>query len=230
MCKLPFYTQRWIRPERDLPIFWKGWLNHSGALVLLSRTLYRFDVWYQVMAITVAVAWSTICWPIMVSSLIMTSKNAIKLLILSQTSTVHTVAVWEWINNFIPPLLTHWGRGKMATISQTTLSIFLNENVRMSIKISLKFVSKGPINNIPVLVQIMAWPRLGDKPLPEPMMVKVPTRHLLGLNELHDDVIKWKHFPCYWPFVWGIHRPPVNCPSQRPMMRSFDVFFDLHLE
>ena len=26
----------------------------------------------------------------------------------------------------------------------------------------------------------------------------------------HDDVIKWKHFPCYWPFVWGIHRSPVN--------------------
>ena len=36
--------------------------------------------------------------------------------------------------------------------------IFLNENVRISIKISLKFVPKGPINNNPALVQIMAWP------------------------------------------------------------------------
>ena len=26
----------------------------------------------------------------------------------------------------------------------------------------------------------------------------------------HDDGIKWKHFPRYWPFVWGIHRSPVN--------------------
>ena len=26
----------------------------------------------------------------------------------------------------------------------------------------------------------------------------------------HDDVIKWKHFPRYWPFVQGIHRSPVN--------------------
>ena len=26
----------------------------------------------------------------------------------------------------------------------------------------------------------------------------------------HDDVIKWKHFPRYWPFVWGIHRSPVD--------------------
>ena len=26
----------------------------------------------------------------------------------------------------------------------------------------------------------------------------------------HDDVIKWKHFPRYWPFMRGIHRSPVN--------------------
>ena len=38
----------------------------------------------------------------------------------------------------------------------------------------------------------------------------------------HDDVIKWKHFPRYWPFVRAI-------PSQRPVTRSFDVFFDLRL-
>ena len=30
----------------------------------------------------------------------------------------------------------------------------------------------------------------------------------------HDDVIKWKHFPRYWPFVWGIHRGPVNSPHK----------------
>ena len=35
----------------------------------------------------------------------------------------------------------------------------------------------------------------------------------------NDDVIKWKHFPRYWSFVWGIHRSPVT--------RNFDVFFDL---
>ena len=53
--------------------------------------------------------------------------------------------------------------------------IFLNENVRTFIKISLKFVAKGPINNIPALVQIMAWRRPGDKPLSEPMMVRFAT-------------------------------------------------------
>ena len=53
--------------------------------------------------------------------------------------------------------------------------IFLNENVRILIEISLKFVPKGPINNIPVLVQIMAWRRPGDKPLFEPMVVSLLT-------------------------------------------------------
>ena len=53
--------------------------------------------------------------------------------------------------------------------------IFLNENVWISLKISLKFVPKGSINNIPALVQIMAWCRPGDKPLSEPTMVRLPT-------------------------------------------------------
>ena len=53
--------------------------------------------------------------------------------------------------------------------------IFLNENAWILIKISLKFVPKGSINNIPALVQIMAWRRPGDKPLFEPMLVRIPT-------------------------------------------------------
>ena len=55
----------------------------------------------------------------------------------------------------------------------TFKSIFLNENVIILIKISLKFVPKGLINNIPALVQIMAWRRPGDKPLSEAMMVSL---------------------------------------------------------
>ena len=53
--------------------------------------------------------------------------------------------------------------------------IFVNVNVWISISISLKFVARGPINNIPTLVQVMVWRRTGDKPLSEPMMVKWPT-------------------------------------------------------
>ena len=54
-------------------------------------------------------------------------------------------------------------------------SNFLNGNVWISMKISLKFVSNGPINNIPSLVQIMTWRRPGDKSLSEPMVVRLPT-------------------------------------------------------
>ena len=42
----------------------------------------------------------------------------------------------------------------------------------MSIRISLKFVSKSPIDNISALVPVMAWHRTGDKPLPEPMLTQ----------------------------------------------------------
>ena len=62
--------------------------------------------------------------------------------------------------------------------------IFFNENVCISIEISLKFVPKGPIDNIPALVQIMAWHRPGAKPLSEPMMVRLPTlmRHSASMS------------------------------------------------
>ena len=39
--------------------------------------------------------------------------------------------------------------------------------------------------------------------------------HISGqYRVIHDDVIKWKHFPRYWPFVRGIHRSPVNSPHK----------------
>ena len=53
--------------------------------------------------------------------------------------------------------------------------IFVNENIQISIRISLKFVPKSPINNIPALVLIMAWRPPGDKPLSEPMMIRLLT-------------------------------------------------------
>ena len=53
--------------------------------------------------------------------------------------------------------------------------IFLNENYFIIIRISLKFVPKGPITIIPALIQIMAWRRPGDKPLSEAMLVSLLT-------------------------------------------------------
>ena len=42
-----------------------------------------------------------------------------------------------------------------------------------------------------------------------------------------DDVIKWKHFPRYWPFCAGNSPVTGEFPSQRPVTRCFDIFFDL---
>ena len=73
-------------------------------------------------------------------------------------------------------VLTHWGRDKWSHLPDDIFKrIFLNANVLISIKISLKFVPKGPINKIPALVQIMAWRRPGAKPFSEPMTVSWPT-------------------------------------------------------
>ena len=52
---------------------------------------------------------------------------------------------------------------------------FLNENVLILIKISLEFISEGPINNIPALVQIRTWHWPGHKPLSELMIVRLQT-------------------------------------------------------
>ena len=50
-------------------------------------------------------------------------------------------------------------------------------------------------------------------------------------KHFHEDVIKWKYFPRYWPFVRGIHRSPVNSPHKDQWRgASIDVFFDLRLK
>ena len=54
----------------------------------------------------------------------------------------------------------------------------MNEKFCILIRISLKFVPKGPINNIPALVQIMAWRRPGDEPLSEPMLTQFPDAYM----------------------------------------------------
>ena len=99
---------------------------------------------------------------------------------------------------------------------------FLNENVWISLKIPLKLVPKGPINNILALVQIMAWRRPGDKPLSEPMLVFVLTHVYasLGLNEL----IIW--------FIWLLTGRSVDwlfdISLDRPSDSCFPIFTTSH--
>ena len=80
--------------------------------------------------------------------------------------------------------------------------IFFNENVWFSINISLKFVPKGPMNNIPALVQIMAWRRSGYKPLSEPMMVRLPT-HICVTRPQWVKV----QLACHWSLQFTVLHP-----------------------
>ena len=80
--------------------------------------------------------------------------------------------------------------------------IFLNGYIRIFINISLKFISKGQINNIPALFQIKAWRRPGDKPLSEPVMVSLlihiciiwPQYHIMTHHVMMAiKCIGWQH-------------------------------------
>ena len=65
--------------------------------------------------------------------------------------------------------------------------IFLNENDRIPIHISLKYDHMSPIDNKPALVQVMAWRRTGDKPLTVPMMTQFMA-HICGTR---GRIVKW---------------------------------------
>ena len=52
------------------------------------------------------------------------------------------------------------------------------------------------------------------RPFTGDVHTSTPITEWLCPRRKHDDVIKWKHFPRYWPFVWGIHRSPVNSPHK----------------
>ena len=83
------------------------------------------------------------------------------------------------------PMLTHLPWTKWTPFRQTTFSndVF-NENRRIPIQISLRFVPKHPIANKPALVQVMAWRRTGYKPLHEPIMTQFTNAYMQHQGEL----------------------------------------------
>ena len=113
---------------------------------------------------------------------------------------VHVIT-YPWLNSLRPRQ-----NGRLFA-DDTFKRIFLNENIRILTKNSLKFVPKGLINNIPALVLIMAWRRPGDKPLSEPMMVRLPTHicvtrpqwvKLANLSVSKQGPILWIHIHRYY--------------------------------
>ena len=114
--------------------------------------------------------------------------------------------------------------------------IFLNENVWIFVTISLKFVPKGSINNIPSLVQIMAWPWSGDKPLSGPILaffIDAYMRHsasmswvypFICISEQNDYIFNVIFHQCIWvsvccdiAFMWMTishdHKSTLTAPS-----------------
>ena len=93
--------------------------------------------------------------------------------------------------------------------------IFRTEDVWIPITISLKFVPKGPINNIPALVQIMAWRRPGGKPLSEPVMVRFPTHICVTQPQWVKTCVDW----CRLLYQNGIIKSLSQWPSYNIWLR-----------
>ena len=69
-------------------------------------------------------------------------------------------------------------------ITDDIFKFIFNESVWISITISLKFIPKGPINYNSALVQVVAWHRTGEKPLPESMLTKSTDAYIRHLGEI----------------------------------------------
>ena len=80
-----------------------------------------------------------------------------------------------------------------------------------SVTMTLKWSPLFRLNfEIQIFIQILFHP-------PQCVLYAPPGRSMLSPSRFltsHDDVIKWKDFPRYWPFVRGIHRSPVNFPHK----------------
>ena len=101
----------------------------------------------------------------------------------------------QWVNSLRPIQNgRHFADG-------TFKCIFVNENVWISINISLKFVPKGQINNISALGQIMAWRQPSNKPLFEPMMVCLLMHVCVTRPQWVNSAAQWLQ----------LHSEPLHC-------------------
>ena len=95
--------------------------------------------------------------------------------------------------------------------------VLLNKDIWISINISLKFVSSIHINNIPVLVKIMAWRPVVAKPLSEPMMENSLTHKCVTQPQKVKRVpLRWRHNGC----DSVSNHQPHECLLRRLIMRT----------
>ena len=126
---------------------------------------------------------------------------------------------------------------------------YLEESIWVSIKVSLKFFSKGPINNILALVQIMAWRLVGAKPSSEPIMASLSTHAWVTRPQLVKTVaegknllIEQKSFLCCISFccicktnakcvldnVYTYFRIKINLRIEKDQIFYFGYFMSIH--
>ena len=138
-----------------------GLLNHPAVVSPVISVVVKYDL----------VRWS--CCGVDIGWLVMTMART--LVMISAVKRRHSRMIGSHLAlcAFLPPFITLIPRQNGRRVADDIFKrIFSNEHVRISVAISLKFVPKCPINNIPALVQIMAWRRPGDKPLSEPMLTR----------------------------------------------------------
>ena len=120
------------------------------------------------------------------------SRHELHVIWLWVTSLRQTSSLLLWGVHCGSGTLTHLSLEKMAANQADDIfnCIFLNEHDRILIQISLKYVPRSPIDNKTALVQVMAWRRTGDKPLPGPMMTQF-------IHHIFDTRGRWV-------YKWGV--------------------------
>ena len=118
---------------------------------------------------------------------------------------------------------------------------FFNENIWISIKLSLEFVPMGSIDIIPALVQIMVWRRPGYKPLTKPMMVSLPMHICIIRSQSVKEIIHYFYWnrttPNHYihieryPFLiqWDLHKAAhyTGYPYSSGLLHLHDVSYEL---
>ena len=112
----------------------------------------------------------------------------------------------------------HWGRDKMAAIFQTTFSDAFSwmKMVKFQLRFHWNFVPKGPVNNIPPLVPIMAWCRPGEKPLFKPIMVKLQ----MHISATRPQWVKAWQYQCDKPHKT---KSITSSQSQSPELNILEI-------
>ena len=97
----------------------------------------------------------------------------------------YTYTIWFWPQAYYvttsPP-----GQNGHHFADDIFICVFVNEKFCILIKIQLEFVTKDPIKDNPAMVEIMAWCRIGDKPVSDPIHWRIYTA--LGGDELKDPI------------------------------------------